>query len=136
MRTIPRALTAFATALALAACGSGAVTNAPATPGPVATSLPAASTAARVCADSTDPTDVDASVRGNTWGAVTAKVGDVITWANGDSVPHKVALDDGSCSMAANIAGGGTKSLVFSVAGSFPFHCTVHPSMTGTIRIT
>jgi plastocyanin len=47
-----------------------------------------------------------------------------------------VVLDDGSCSMAGNIPGGGTRSLVFSAAGSFPFHCSVHPSMKGTIAIS
>ena len=67
---------------------------------------------------------------------INAKVGDVITWTNSDSVPHKVALDDGSCAMSDNIPGGGSKSLVFSAAGTFPFHCAVHPFMTGTITIS
>ena len=89
-------------------------------------------------ADSTGATTVSASAKGNAWtpADVTAKVGDVITWTNGDTVPHKVALDDGSCQMSENIAGGASKSLVFSVAGSFPFHCSVHPSMKGTITIS
>jgi plastocyanin len=52
-------------------------------------------------------------------------------------VPHRVALDDGSCEMSANIAGGGGKaSLVFSAAGTYPFHCAVHPTMKGTITIS
>ena len=136
MRLHLRSLAVFSVALVLVACGGGTPTTAPATAGPAATSGPAATTAAKVCTDSTDPTDVAASVGGNEWAAVSAAVGDVITWTNSDGVPHKVSLDDGSCAMAANIPGGGTKSLVFSVAGAFPFHCAVHPSMKGTITIT
>jgi plastocyanin len=68
---------------------------------------------------------------------VSAKVGDVITWTNSDSAPHKVGLDDGSCTMSGNIAGsGGKASLVFSKAGTYPFHCTIHSTMKGTITIS
>jgi plastocyanin len=119
-------------ALVLAACGGGGSTSAPGgTTGPAATGAGAAP-----CAESTAATVVEAAVADNTWGPVSAKVGDVITWTNGDSVPHAVALDDGSCAMSGTIPGGGTRSLAFSTAGSFPFHCSVHPSMKGTIAIS
>jgi plastocyanin len=125
-RSSLRGIAALSTALILAACSGG---TSPTTP-PASKGGP--------CSDSTDPTTVSANVVGNAWtpADVTAKVGDVITWTNGDTVPHKVALDDGSCQMSANIAGGGTASLVFSVAGTYPFHCSVHPSMKGTITIS
>ena len=67
---------------------------------------------------------------------MSAAVGDVITWTNGDPVPHKVGLDDGSCAMSANITTDAPKSLVFNVAGSYPFHCAVHSGMKGTITIS
>jgi plastocyanin len=66
---------------------------------------------------------------------VTAKVGDTITWTNGDSAPHTVSLDDGSCTTP-HINGGSTSSLTFSAPGTYPFHCNVHPNMKGTIEIT
>jgi plastocyanin len=48
-----------------------------------------------------------------------------------------VATDDGKCKMSQNIAGGGGKrSLVFNVAGTYPFTCTVHSNMKGTITIS
>ena len=93
---------------------------------------------ARRCADLTqeDATTVEAGVSDNTWSQpVEASVGDVITWTNDDRVPHRVALDDASCSMSANISGGGSRSLAFSVAGTYPFHCAVHGSMKGVITI-
>ena len=143
MRPIARGIAALGTALALAACSGGpssAPTQGPATQGPAASTpaSPGASTAtSQVCTDSTDPTTVDAAVGGFQWGPVSAKVGDVITWTNSDSAPHRVGLDDGSCTMSGSIAGGGGKaSLVFSVAGTYPFTCTIHASMKGTITIT
>jgi plastocyanin len=132
-RSSLRGIAALSTALVLAACSGGTTpTSAPTAGGPAAT------TAAAPCTDSTGPTTVSASAVDNTWAPadVTAKVGDVITWSNGDGVPHKVALDDGSCQMSANISAGSSASLVFSVAGTFPFHCSIHPSMKGTITIS
>ena len=140
MRSIARGIATLATAVALAAC-SGQASSAPTTaPGTQAAGgqSPGPTTAgAAVCADSTGTTTVNAAVGDFTWAPVSAKVGDVITWTNSDSAPHRVALDDGSCQMSGNIPGGGGKaSLVFSVAGTHPFHCTVHPTMTGTITIS
>ena len=139
MRSIARGIATLATAVALAACSGGtSATTGPTTQGPQATQGPAATTAgSAVCTDSTGTTTVQATVANFQWGPVSAKVGDVITWTNSDTAPHKVALDDGSCTMSSNIAGsGGKASLVFSKAGTYPFHCSIHPSMKGTITIS
>jgi len=139
MRSPLRALAVLSTAFVLGACGGGGATTAPTAGGPAVTTAPVATGSSSIC---TDPgagavTAVAATVGGNEWGAVAAKVNDVITWTNSDGAPHRVELDDGSCKMDGNIAGGGgTKSLVFTQAGSFPFHCSVHASMKGTIVIT
>ena len=134
MRPVLRGIAAFSTAIILAACSGGTPTTAP----NGASNPPAATTAAAPCEDSTGTTVVAATVENNTWSQpITAKVGDVITWTNNDGVPHRVGLVDGSCKMGANIAGsGGTASLVFTVAGTYPFICLVHPSMKGTITIS
>ena len=136
MRPIARGIAALATALALAACSGGGTTTTQAPAG--GTQAPAGTTAASApCTDSTGTTVVAVGVANMEWQQpINAKVGDVITWTNGDTVPHKVALDDGSCAMSDNSPGGGSKSLVFSVAGTFPFHCSVHPCMRGTITIS
>lgn len=133
MRLLVRGIATLATAVALAACsGSGAATG-----GPAATSGGAATQAA-VCEDSTGTTTVEATVVDFAWSQpINAKVGDVITWTNNDSAAHKVGTDDGSCTMGANIAGsGGKASLVFNKAGTYPFHCTIHSTMKGTITIS
>jgi plastocyanin len=143
MRSIARGIVTLATAAALAACSGGASQAPAATQAggtqapPPGSQAPVATTAtSAVCADSTGTTTVDTAVGGFQWAPVTAKVGDVITWTNSDSAPHRVALDDGSCTMSSNIPGGGKASLVFSVPGTYPFHCSVHPTMKGTITIS
>jgi plastocyanin len=130
MRPIVRGFAALGIALVLAACSGGG--------GNVTTAPHSTTAGAAPCKDSTGTTTVQANVKDRTWtpSTVTAKVGDVITWTNADTVPHAVALDDGSCAMSNTIAGGASKSLSFSVAGSFPFHCSVHPTMKGTITIS
>jgi plastocyanin len=140
MRPIARGIATLVTAVALAACSGGASQAPTQVAGTQATGgeSPGATTAtSAVCADSTGTTTVEAAVGGFQWGPVSAKVGDVITWTNSDSAPHKVELDDGSCTMSGSIEGsGGKASLVFSTAGTYPFHCTFHSSMKGTITIT
>jgi plastocyanin len=143
MRPIVRTLATLSTAILLAACGGTTTTAAP-TSGPPAATAPAATSAppvateqAKVCEDTDAATVVEASVGGFAWGSVTAKVGEVVTWTNGDAAPHKLAFDDGTCTMDENIAGGGgTQSLTFSRAGTFAFHCTLHGQMPGSITIT
>ena len=66
---------------------------------------------------------------------VTAKVGETIGWTNGDSTAHTATTDDGGCDTG-NIAQNATAGLVFDAAGTYAYHCKIHPNMTGTITIT
>jgi plastocyanin len=66
---------------------------------------------------------------------VTAKVGETIGWTNGDSTAHTATTDDAACDTG-NIAQNATAGLVFDAAGTYPYHCKIHPNMTGTITIT
>ncbi len=64
--------------------------------------------------------------------AFTASPGQKLTLIDGDSEPHTVTADDGSFN-SGNTAPG------FLVApttpGTYPVHCTVHPSMHGTLTV-
>jgi plastocyanin len=66
--------------------------------------------------------------------AVTVSVGDSVTWTNGDGVGHTATADGGSFDTG-TIGGGGSDSVTFSTAGTFAYHCTIHPAMTGTITV-
>jgi plastocyanin len=57
-----------------------------------------------------------------------------ITWQNNDKVPHTATADDGSWDTG-NISPGSSKALTFAVAGTFAYHCTVHPMMKATVVV-
>jgi hypothetical protein len=57
-----------------------------------------------------------------------------VTWTNGDGVGHTATADGGSFDTG-TIGGGGSDSVTFSTAGTFAYHCTIHPAMTGTISV-
>jgi plastocyanin len=65
---------------------------------------------------------------------ITAKVGDTVTFTNSGGAPHTATLDAGGCTTP-TIQPGTSHGLTFSVAGSFPFHCMIHPAMKGTITV-
>ncbi|HUR16041.1 MAG TPA: plastocyanin/azurin family copper-binding protein [Candidatus Limnocylindrales bacterium] len=67
---------------------------------------------------------------------ITAAVGGTVTWANGDTAPHSVTFDSGPDCLT--ISSGGLITATFNAAGSYPYHCSVHPStpsMKGTVVV-
>lgn len=129
--------------LALAACGSSGSTAAPAASAPAASapasaaaSAPAAPAGA-ACAESSTAGTVKVSIENFAFNpaAITAKVGDTITFTNGDSAGHTATLDDGSC-FTPTIASGKSDGLTFTAAGTYPFHCAIHSTMKGTITVS
>jgi plastocyanin len=129
-------------ALLLGACSSGGATTAPsaaASAAPPAASAEASAPAAggAPCAESSAAGEVAVSIKGFAFNpaSITAKVGQTITFKNEDSVPHTATLDDGSCTTP-QIAGGSSDGLMFTAAGTYPFHCNVHPTMKGTITVS
>ena len=77
------------------------------------------------------------TIKGFAFGPATidAKVGDTITWTNQDSVPHTVTLDDKSVD-SGNINGNATYQHAFTQAGTFTYHCSIHPAMKGTVTVS
>jgi amicyanin len=70
--------------------------------------------------------------------SITVKVGDSVTWTNQDSVAHTVTADDGVTGGPNSqlIEKGKTYSFTFAKAGTYTYHCSVHPSMKGTVTVT
>jgi plastocyanin len=66
-----------------------------------------------------------------------AKVGQVVQWTVApDSVPHNVTWDtDPSLNSPQTIGPGETWQVKFTVAGTYAYHCTIHPGMNGQITI-
>ena len=65
---------------------------------------------------------------------VTVKVGDTVTWTNEDSAQHDVIADNGE--FKSDLFGKGeTFSFTFTKAGTYPYSCTVHAGMTGSVTV-
>ena len=114
-------------------CGSGSSMSSPASPTPVSTPpSPTPSGAA-------DVTITIAGMNGsNSYSPnpATVKVGQKVAWRNADSLPH-TATADGAAFDTGTIAPGATSSpITISAAGSFPYHCAIHPSMVGALTVT
>jgi plastocyanin len=65
---------------------------------------------------------------------ITVYEGTTITWTNKDAVAHTVTSDGGQFN-SGNIGNNGTYSYLFSTAGSYPYHCSIHKSMTATVVV-
>ena len=66
--------------------------------------------------------------------ALTVKVGDKVTWTNQDSAGHSATADDNSFDTGV-LSQGQSGSVTFSKAGTYSYHCSVHPMMKGTIIV-
>lgn len=64
------------------------------------------------------------------------KAGDVVEWDNGSSVPHNVTFDDYSAITSDTMSSGDKYQVKFTKAGTYPYHCTFHPGMDGTITVS
>jgi plastocyanin len=68
---------------------------------------------------------------------LTVPVGTTVTWTNQDSDIHSVAADDGDPVMfkSAGLDTGDKFTFTFAKAGTYLYHCTLHPHMTGKIVV-
>lgn len=132
-----------ATVLLLAACSSGGATTAPSAEAPAEPSAEASAEASAPpaaeapCVASAAGGEVEVAIADFAFNPadITATVGQTVTFTNNDSAPHTATLDDGSCTTP-NIASGAADGLTFNAAGTYPFHCNVHPNMKGTITVS
>ena len=77
------------------------------------------------------------TIKGFAFGPATLKVaaGTTVTWTNQDSTAHTVTGDKNEFD-SGNLAPGKTFTHTFDKAGTFAYHCTIHPSMKATITVT
>jgi len=64
--------------------------------------------------------------------SVTVKKGGKVTWTNRDSAKHDVTGDGWQSELFGK---DGSFSKIFDAAGTFDYHCTPHPNMTGKIIV-
>jgi plastocyanin len=65
---------------------------------------------------------------------VVVAAGGTVTWTNNDNTSHTSVGNDGSWS-SGNIAPGAQFSRMFPTAGSYTYHCSIHPGMVATVTV-
>jgi len=65
--------------------------------------------------------------------ATTVNMGMTVTWTNEDSVPHALKFDDGTASPV--LSTGQSYSRTFDKAGDYPYICSIHTSMKGSVKV-
>jgi plastocyanin len=67
---------------------------------------------------------------------ITVAVGTTVTWTNRDDIPHTVVSADDPKAFKSKVMDTDEKfSFTFTKAGTFPYFCSVHPKMTGTVVV-
>jgi len=64
---------------------------------------------------------------------LTVKIGTTVTWTNRDDIPHTVVSAGKFRSKAMDTDG--SFSFTFTDAGEYKYFCSLHPHMTGTVRV-
>lgn len=66
--------------------------------------------------------------------AITVKPRATVTWTNTGKTTHIVTSDDSSFD-SKPVAPGATVSVTFDKPGTYRYHCSIHPSMHGTVVV-
>lgn len=66
--------------------------------------------------------------------SVTIRPGTVVTWKNTSFSSHTTKSNTGIW-FSGTISPGGVYTRTFTRVGTFRYHCTIHPGMTGTIVV-
>jgi plastocyanin len=118
----------FVSALALLASACGAGYSAP-SPVPTPSPTPSGSTAITI--------PVGASTLGNRAfnpANLDVSVGTTVTWTNTDSTAH-TTTSDGTGWNSGTLQPRAQFSTTFADAGTFHYHCAIHPDMVGTVVV-
>lgn len=65
---------------------------------------------------------------------LTATPGTIVTWTNQDNTLHTVTSGDGTF-VSGNLNKGQEFSFNFTKPGVYDYHCSIHPSMRGEIKV-
>jgi plastocyanin len=118
---------ALLASLLLAACGGGGSKGATTTP----TTLPGAGTKAGPI--------VEMVPAGASWKFVpdsaTVGTGGSVTWINKSDVPHNVVFTDASVKSSDLFDKGKSFTTTFPNVGTYPYICSIHPDMKGTVVV-
>lgn len=89
-------------------------------------------------ADAYQPPDEQVSIEefAFTPGTIIITTGTTVRWTNEDSVAHTVTSDPAGVFDSGTLQPGETFEYRFDTPGTYPYLCTLHPSMTGTVIVS
>jgi plastocyanin len=110
----------------MAACGGGYSSPSPMTPSPAP-------------ATSNTPVSIPVNAQGLGTSAfnpnpLTVSAGTTVRWTNNDTIAHNTTSNTNVWS-SGTLAPGATFDFTFQTAGTYPYRCTIHPGMTGTVVV-
>lgn len=122
-RRTPLVVAALVAVSTLAACGGSSSTYGGTPPPPACTATSATATS-------------NVAMVGMAFSPACIKVaaGTTVTFTNSDTVTHTVTADDASY-LSGNLAPGATFQHAYATAGTYPYHCSIHAGMTGTVIV-
>ena len=63
------------------------------------------------------------------------QIGDKVVWTNTANDFHRVVWDNGTFSSSENLDIFQTYEVFLTTSGTYPYHCGIHSSMTGSITV-
>jgi len=107
---------------------------APSTPQAVQTDTASASAVRSTVADANAPKVAQVAMKNMRFSPATIEIkkGDTVEWKNDDITPHTAT---GAAFDSASIAPEASWRHTFTEAGSFPYICTFHPDMKGSVSV-
>jgi len=118
----------FVPLVALAACGGGSDSTTPTNPGG----------GGGGGGGNTTPTVTTAVEMKNTAftpAAIKVSPSATVTFTNSDSFNHNATFDAAGITGTGNFATGSKTVTMPATAGTYAYHCTIHPGMTGTVQV-
>lgn len=67
---------------------------------------------------------------------ITVSAGTTVVWSNKDSTDHTSTSDTGVWDAGDIPPGTSSRGILFNTPGTYPYHCAIHPNMTGTVIVT
>ena len=109
----------LASLLLVAACGGSGYSTSPGN----TTTTPQVTTAVNIAGIAFGPAAIQVSPSA------------VVTWTNSDNINHNVTFSSAAIGATANFATGSKTLAMPAATGTYAYHCTIHPSMTGTVEV-
>lgn len=66
---------------------------------------------------------------------MTVTAGQTVSWKNADNDVHRIVQDSGGFATSDIAAGGTASPVTVATRGTITYHCSIHPSMTGTLVV-